>query len=366
MRLNKDKWDNNSLENILKLKSGNALPNHKIVNGDFPVYGGNGIVGYHNEFMIENSTIVIGRVGEYCGSIYLTKNKCWITDNGLYPVEYFKEIDQYYLKESLTYANLNHYARKTGQPSISQTSISQVKIPLPPLSEQKQIAELFQSIEKALEEVEVMERKMKELEKSLCNGLLLKEPEFGSLLNAKNCTKTKFGNISDCVEKHDKQKKDVSRFIGLENIEPENFAISTWGDIANGTTFTKRFEKGDVLFGKRRAYLKKVAVADFEGICSGDILVFRAKSGKILPELLPFYVAAETFIQYAVSTSAGSLSPRTKWKDLKEFEISIPEIKTQEKILEILKQSQIAIKQLKDQRQTLRNLKGKLLEEILG
>jgi type I restriction enzyme, S subunit len=77
------------LESIFKLKSGNSLPAHKIVSGEFPVYGGNGIVGYHNEFMVDKPTIVIGRVGEYCGSIHLSENKSWITGNGLYPLEYF-------------------------------------------------------------------------------------------------------------------------------------------------------------------------------------------------------------------------------------------------------------------------------------
>ena len=100
MKLRKDIWKSETLENIFKLKSGNALPNNKIIEGEFPVYGGNGIVGHHNEFMVQEPTIVIGRVGEYCGSIHLTNKKSWITDNGLYPVEYFKDVDTYFLKEN--------------------------------------------------------------------------------------------------------------------------------------------------------------------------------------------------------------------------------------------------------------------------
>ncbi len=139
-----------------------------------------------------------------------------------------------------------------------------------------------------------------------------------------------------------------------------------FGLVANGTTFSKRFADGDVLFGKRRAYLKKVAVADFDGICSGDILVIRAKAKKMLQELLPYYISSDAFINHAVSTSAGSLSPRTKWKDLAELEVSIPDLKTQEKILEVFTQLQNALQQLKQQKTTLKNLKQKLLNEILG
>lgn len=278
------------------------------------------------------------------------------------------KIDNWYLAYWLkgNQNTIHSFSSGTTFKGITRNILAKIKIPLPPLSEQTQIAELFQSIETAIEQAEQQEKNLLKLKKTLSNGLLNKEPEFGNLLNKKNCTPTNFGGVADCIEQHDKQKKDVSRFIGLENIEPENLKITTWGDIATGTTFTKRFSKGDVLFGKRRAYLKKVAVADFDGICSGDILVLRAKEKKMLQELLPFYVSAEAFINHAVSTSAGSLSPRTKWKDLSSLEISIPDLKTQEKILEVFQQIETTLSQLKTQKQTLKNLKQKLLNEILG
>lgn len=249
---------------------------------------------------------------------------------------------------------------------ISKTTIRNLQIPLPPLEEQKQIADLFQSIETAMEQVDVQEKNLKALQKSLMNGLLSKEPMFGNLLNNKNCSPTTFGEIAECDKKYPEHEKEVERFVGLEWIEADNFQLQGFGLIANGTTFSKRFAKGDVLFGKRRAYLKKVAVADFDGICSGDILVIRAKAKKTLQGLLPYYISADAFIQHAVSTSAGSLSPRTKWKDLAELEVSIPDLKTQEKILEVLQQLDNTVNQLKHQKTTLKNLKQKLLNEILG
>lgn len=250
--------------------------------------------------------------------------------------------------------------------NITFERIKDLPIPLPPLSEQKQIAALFQSIETAMEQVDGQEKNLKALQKSLVNGLLCKEPVFGNLLNSKNCTATTFGEIAECDRKYPEHEKEVERFVGLEWIEAENFQLQGFGLVANGTTFTKRFAKGDVLFGKRRAYLKKVAVADFDGICSGDILVIRAKAKKMLQGLLPYYISADAFIQHAVSTSAGSLSPRTKWKDLAELEVSIPDLKTQEKILEVFQQLTDTVNQLKQQKNTLKHLKQKLLNEILG
>ena len=185
-------------------------------------------------------------------------------------------------------------------------------------------------------------------------------------MNSKNCTTTTFGEIAECDKKYPEHEKEVERFVGLEFLKADDFQLQGWGEIANGTTFSKRFVKGDVLFGKRRAYLKKVAVADFDGICSGDILVIRAKAKKMLQGLLPYYISSDAFIQHAVSTSAGSLSPRTKWKDLAELEVSIPDIKTQETILEVLQQLDKTVNQLKQQKTTLKHLKQKLLNEILG
>lgn len=250
--------------------------------------------------------------------------------------------------------------------NITFERIKDLEIPLPPLEEQKQIAALFQSIETAMEQVDGQEKNLKALQKSLVNGLLSKEPVFGNLLNSKNCTLTTFGEIAECDKKYPEHEKKVERFVGLEWIEADNFQLQGFGLVANGTSFTKRFTKGDILFGKRRAYLKKVAVADFDGICSGDILVIRAKSTKMLQSLLPFHISADAFIQHAVSTSAGSLSPRTKWKDLAELEVSIPDLKIQSTILEVLQQLDNTVNQLKQQKTTLKNLKQKLLNEILG
>ena len=254
----------------------------------------------------------------------------------------------------------------TAYPAVSDRIVFNEEIPLPPLEEQKQIASLFQSIEKAMEEVEGQEKNLKTLQLKLINGLLSPEPVFGTLLNSNNCKPTSFGEIAECDKKYPEHLTETTRFIGLENIESGNFQLQGWGDTANGTTFTKRFTKGDILFGKRRAYLKKVAIADFDGLCSGDILVIRAKDKNILQELLQFYISSDAFMQHAVSTSAGSLSPRTKWKDLAELEVSIPDLKTQAKILGVFQQIQTTLQQIQQQKTTLKNLKQKLLNEILG
>jgi len=288
----------------------------------------------------------------------------------IWALEAKKDLQQEILPFIMLTDNFYEYvnANSAGTMSVylKWPQLSKYKFLLPPPPEQKQIAALFQSIETAMEQVNEQEKNLKALQKTLMNGLLSKKPEFGNLLNSKNCQPTTFGEIAECDKKYPEHEKKVDRFVGLEFIEADNFQLQGWGEIANGTTFSKRFVKGDVLFGKRRAYLKKVAVADFDGICSGDILVIRAKAKKMLQGLLPYYISADAFIQHAVSTSAGSLSPRTKWKDLSDLEVTIPDPNTQSTILEVLQKLDKTVNQLKQQKTTLKNLKQKLLNEILG
>jgi type I restriction enzyme, S subunit len=141
-------------------------------------------------------------------------------------------------------------------------------------------------------------------------------------------------NVNTSVK--DALEQGIERFVGLEHLDPESLHIKRWGNVADGTSFTRKFESGQVLFGKRRAYQRKAAVADFEGICSGDILVFEPKGDELLPELLPFVVQSDGFFEHALGTSAGSLSPRTKWSDLARYEFALPPKDEQRRIAEIL------------------------------
>lgn len=149
----------------------------------------------------------------------------------------------------------------------------------------------------------------------------------------------KFGEVvknANLVERNP-EGNGVERIVGLEHIDPENLHIRRWNSVADGTSFTRKFLPGQTLFGKRRAYQRKVAYAEFEGICSGDILTFEPKNRKVLlPELLPFICQSDVFFDHALNTSAGSLSPRTSWKALQDFELPLPPLDEQKRIAEIL------------------------------
>jgi type I restriction enzyme M protein len=165
IKLNPD-WEMVELGEVFKLSSGRFLPTKSKVAGSYNVYGGNGINGTHNEYFLEKQTLVIGRVGEYCGAVHITTEKAWATDNCLYVTNYLIDVNQTYLMYALRHANLNQYAKVGGQPSISQSTIYEVKIPLPPIEEQQAIV---QAIEEEMQLVnankrliEIFEQKIKD------------------------------------------------------------------------------------------------------------------------------------------------------------------------------------------------------------
>ena len=103
--------------------------------------------------------------------------------------------------------------------------------------------------------------------------------------------RVRFGDVVDNLNETERNPvaTGIERFIGLEHLEPGSLHISTWGNVADGTTFTRRCRTGQVLFGKRRAYQRKVAVAEFDAVVSGDIYVFVPKNDRLLPGLLPVH-----------------------------------------------------------------------------
>lgn len=155
----------------------------------------------------------------------------------------------------------------------------------------------------------------------------------------------------------------IEHVVGLEHINSGDIHLRKSSTIEESTTFTKKFRKGDVLFGRRRAYLKKAAQAEFDGICSGDITVFRAKK-ELLPELLPFIVHNEKFFDYAIKHSAGGLSPRVKFKDLANYEFLLPPKAEQARLAELLWAMDDVIEREREVLERLKNTYNILVDNL--
>jgi type I restriction enzyme S subunit len=152
----------------------------------------------------------------------------------------------------------------------------------------------------------------------------------------------RFGEVVRNVQQttKDPESEGLTHIVGLEHLDSESLRLRRWNELADlpdGTSFTRVFRSGQVLFGKRRAYQRKVAVAEFDGVCSGDILVFEPSSDKLLLDFLPYLVQSDGFFNHALGTSAGSLSPRTKWQELAKYELPLPSTSSQARVVQVLK-----------------------------
>lgn len=144
---NEKGWEECIFKDAFKLKSGDNLVEKNFREGQYPVYGGNGISGYHNKFNKDGQFILIGRVGAYCGNVRYVQGHFWLTDNA-FQASFDKEIFDYeYSCMLLNLIDLHQYANHAAQPVISNVGLRDIKIIIPPLQLQQQFAEKIEAIE---------------------------------------------------------------------------------------------------------------------------------------------------------------------------------------------------------------------------
>lgn len=157
------------------------------------------------------------------------------------------------------------------------------------------------------------------------------------LFNRKNWSRLRFGDIVENVnERVEPGTAAEAIYVGLDDLDSGSLHIRRWGKGSDVIGTKLGFRKGDVIFGRRRAYQRKLAVAEVDGICSAHAMVARAKPKVVLPEFLPFLMMSDKFMNRAVDISVGSLSPTINWTTLKLEEFDLPPLDQQRRIAEIL------------------------------
>lgn len=166
-----DCWNVVTGGHLFQWGSGRNLPSKQFQEGDVPVFGGNGVSGYHSEALIEHPTIVIGRVGALCGNVYCSTGPCWVTDNAIYASYVPSLINLDFMRHAFQTANLNTVATGSGQPFVNQTILNATELPLPPLVEQDEIcrllADAFGTIEKVERAWKVASARLPDLNQSI-------------------------------------------------------------------------------------------------------------------------------------------------------------------------------------------------------
>lgn len=177
--------------------------------------------------------------------------------------------------------------------------------------------------------------------------------------------RVKFGDVvRQCKEKADPETSGLERYIAGDHMDTDDLRLRRWGEIGSGylgPAFHMRFKPGQVLYGSRRTYLRKVAVADFDGICANTTFVLEPKAHQeLMPDFLPFLMQTEEFNSYSVKHSKGSVNPYINFSDLERYEFDLPPINEQARIVSLLQEIEASTEEI-------RNLQGesrRLIEAI--
>ena len=149
--------------------------------------------------------------------------------------------------------------------------------------------------------------------------------------------KYRFDQIAiNCKDKAKAEEIDISTYIGLEHLDSGSLRVSRWGSAVPIKGDKIIMHKGDVLFGKRNAYLRRAAIAPHDGAFSAHGMVFRPKEEVVDRDFFPLFIASDYFFDAAIRISVGSLSPTVNWRDLKDLEFELPELETQRKLATVL------------------------------
>lgn len=238
-----DNWDIVRLGELISIKSGDSLTSKEFIPGNIPVYGGNGITGYHNASNVEKGTILIGRVGFYCGCIHITESDAWATDNALI-VRYDKCFDQRYLVLLLKALDLGHSTNQTAQPVVTGKIIRPIIAPIPPLAEQHRIVARVEELMAKIDELEKVENELNALHKAFPGDMkaaLLQAAMQGKLTeqlpedgNAEDLLKSIEAEKAKLIAEKKIKKQKALELISEEDAPlqiPSNWSWAYIGDI---------------------------------------------------------------------------------------------------------------------------------------
>jgi len=150
----------------------------------------------------------------------------------------------------------------------------------------------------------------------------------------------KFGDVAiQQKESVDRENTELTRYVKGEHMASEDLHLREWGELTDeylGPAFIRKFEQGDILYGSRRTYLRKVAIAHFDGITANTTFVIKASEARIDKRLLPFVMLSEGFSEHSIRNSKGSVNPYINWKDIADYEFLLPPKHKQAKLAELL------------------------------
>lgn len=316
--------------------------------GKIPYYGATGQVGWIDDFLTDEQLVLLGEDGApfldmFKDKAYIIEGKAWVNNHAHILRSRFGSVGNKFLCHYLNAFNFSNYVNGTTRLKLTQSKMKKIPFPLPPLDEQQRIVSLFDELFADLDEAKALAQSVVDGSKLRRAAILHKafsgeiskpwRDEHGTTLDS---WQKKF--LSDALIPSKQKTTDFSSsdliYVGLENMEKDGGQISF--QAADDVRSTKNvFYVGDLLYGKLRPYLNKHGVTTFDGVCSTDILVFKANAQAEI-EFVNYFLSLPKFIEYAVANSKGINLPRVSEKVILRAEIFLPPPEEQKEIVRLL------------------------------
>jgi type I restriction enzyme M protein len=333
------KWPFVELGEVCEMYQPKTITSKEIKSeGKYKVFGANGIIGYYDKYNHEDSEVLITCRGATCGTLNLSEPNSWITGNAMVVKPKDNRLNKQFLFYILKNSDFKSVISGSAQPQITRTSLSPLKIPLPPIEIQKEIVEQIEVKQNAIDHakaiIQNLERERRYFGQALRKLEGVEWVELGEL----------FEKVGDQINPQNSSGEVV--YIGLENIESNsgNIVGEINTEIKSIRSIKNVFKESDILYGKLRPNLNKVWLADRKGICSTDILVLRKKKEEMNSWLYTIILRSEEFNAEVLKGLKGAQLPRVSFDYLSKIKIPYLAGELQERYLSDLKNEEEVIK----------------------
>ncbi len=366
-------WEVRKVEQCLEYaKSGKGIRESEVkTSGKFPVISQNQghILGFSDEenLLISNDLPIV-IFGDHTCEVKYIDYPFIVAGEGVKLLKTEDNVDELFF-----YYALQKYKPKPQHYRRHFRLLKDSLIPLPPLPEQKAIAKVLKDFDDLLEVIEEKIKTLQRIKKGLMEvyftkGVFehkeFKDTEIGKI--PKDWEVKRLGEVCYEIKKIIKAEdvKNYKAFVGLEHIENGSIRVKNFSTVDEVKSDKLEFRKGNILYGKLRPYLDKCAIAEFDGVCSTDIIVIGCYT-LVDNVFLSYLMHTKKFVSFATNTMRGTNHPRTSWNEIKKFTLLLPPLEEQKAIAQRLKTIDDQIDNLKSQKETLQKIKKKFMDLLL-
>lgn len=346
----REDWEVRKWNEVLSIVNGKNQKGVENNNGFYPIYGSGGIMGYADNFLCPENTVIIGRKGNINKPIFV-KEKFWNVDTAFGLISKSGILDSKFLFYFCVSYNFEKLNKAVTIPSLTKSDLLNIKIDLPPLQTQHQIVEELDSL------TSIIEKQKKQLEELDNLAQAVFYDMFGDPIeNEKGWGKEKITKVAP-IEQYQGdilENNGMYWLLNLDMIQSNKRTIleKVYVQYDEVGTSTIKFNKDNVLYSKLRPYLNKVVIPDDSGFCTSELVPFKPNESIILKIFLCSVLSHKSFVNYISSKVIGAKMPRVSMDVLRGFNVITPPLTLQQqfasKIEAIEKQKELIKKSIKE------------------